>query len=179
MKASLGIALAAAFMLAGCYESDDIVFPMDGGDIAPLKQGLYRCSSADSQSAVTYRVIPSEKEAKYMYAIVGEDGTGEDTTTLSFYRMAGDRYIGVAPRTEKGNGVPGQNIVVFHWDGTAFRTMRIKDERSEQLANQFGVAIEGFSYGIGGPIENQRAFVREVALDPSAEVTQSCMFVSP
>jgi len=173
------MAAAAALLLGSCYESDDIVFPMDGGDMVPLQLGLYRCTSRDPEDSISYRVTPLSKNAKYIYTVESEGTAKNETTTLAFHRVAEDRFIGVTPREERGKVVPGEGIIAFQWDGKALKAMSIKDELTEQLAKQNGVEFRGAPYKIGGPIENQRAFLREVAVNPSAEAVQSCTFVSP
>ncbi len=179
MRAGFVMAAAATLLLAGCYESDDIVFPMDGGDRVPLQLGLYRCTSRDPEDTISYRVTPLSKNAKYVYTIESEGTAEKETTTLTFHRVAEDRFIGVTPREERGKAVPGEGMIAFQWDGKALKAMRIKDELTERLAKQNGVELRGAPYKIGGPIENQRSFMREVALNPSAETVQSCTFVSP
>jgi hypothetical protein len=179
MKANLAIAVAATILLSGCYESDDILFPMEGGDAAPVQQGLYRCTSGDPRDTISYRVTPTSKDAKYTYTIESEGTAKNERRTLTFHHVAEDRFIGVTPREEQGKVVPGQGIIAFRWDGTALKTMRIMDERTEQLAKQYGVELRGAPYKIGGPIESQRAFMSAVAVDASAEVVQSCKLISP
>jgi hypothetical protein len=179
MKAGLVMVVAGALLLSGCYESDDIVFPMEGGTVMPLKEGVYRCTSVGSAQDDLMRVTSLEKDGKYLYTIESDGTTKKDTTTLAFHRIAEDRYIGVTAREEEGKAVPGQDIVVFHWDGTALKTMNIKDEQAQELAKKYGVDLRSVTYKIGGPIENQRAFIRAVAVDPSAEVVQSCRPASP
>jgi hypothetical protein len=180
MRARLVMGFAAGLVLSGCYETHDTVFALDGGDALPHKQGIYRCTSSDTRDAVSnYRVTPTEKNGKYSYTVERIDAAKKEIMELAFYRIAENRYVGVAPREEHGKVVPGQNIVLFHWNGTALETMRVRDERSEELAKRHGVELRGAAYSIGGPVENQRAFIREAAVEPSAEVVQSCEFLSP
>jgi hypothetical protein len=179
MRAGLVTAFAAALVLSSCYETHDTVFTLDGGDALPLKQGVYRCTSGDSRDTVSYRVTPIEKNGKYTYTVEAENPAKKEIMVLAFYRIAENRYVGIAPREEHDKVVPGQNIVLFRWNGTALERMRVTDERSEELAKRHGVELRDAAYSIGGPIENQRAFIREAAVEPSAEVVQSCEFLSP
>lgn len=179
MKAGLVMAVVAGLLLTGCYETDDTVFGMDGGDPVPLKQGVYQCTSGDPRDASSYRVTPSEKDSKYIYTVESEGAANKETMVLVFHRIAEHRYAAVTTREEKDKVVPGQSIVLVHWDAAALKTMRLRDERSEELAKKHGVDLRGAAYIIGGPIENQRAFIREAAVDPFLEVVQSCKFVSP
>lgn len=179
MRAGLFMAFIAALLLGGCYETDDKVFSAEGGDALPLKSGIYRCTSGDSNDTISYRVTPAEKDGKYTYTVEDERAEKKETIMLVFHRITEDRYVGVAPREEEGQVVPGQNLVLFHWDGKALKTMRVRDDRSEELAKKHGVQLRSAAYALGGPIENQRAFIREAAIEPSAEVVQSCEFVSP
>jgi hypothetical protein len=178
MKAGLILAVAATLLLGGCYESEDIVFPTEGGDMVPLQLGLYRCTTQNANDTVSYRVTPSSNNAKYIYAIESVGEEKKETTTLTFHRVADDHFVGVTPREEQGKVVPGQGMIAFHWDGKALNTMSIKDELTEQLAKKYGVELRGSPYKIGGPIESQRAFMLEVAVNPSLETVQSCIFVS-
>jgi hypothetical protein len=177
MRAGLVMAFAAGLLLSGCYETDDTIFPMAGGDAVPLKQGIYKCTSGEETSS--YRVTPSERDSKYTYSLDSEGAEKKETMVLIFHRIAEDRYVGVTPREDQGKVVPGQSIVLFHWDGAALKTMRVSDERTEELAKKHGVELRGTDYHIGGPIENQRAFIREAAVEAALEVVQSCKFVSP
>jgi hypothetical protein len=179
MRVGFVLAAAVTLLLGGCYESDDIVFPMEGGDMVPLQLGLYRCTTRNPSDTVSYRVTPLNKNAKYIYTLESVAGTKKETSTLIFHRVADDRFVGVTPREEQGKVVPGQGMIAFHWDGKALKAMSIKDELTEQLAKQYGVEFRGAPYKIGGPIENQRAFMREVAVNPSLETVESCTFVSP
>ena len=179
MRAGLVIGFAAGLLLSGCYETGDTVFPAEGGDAVPLQQGIYRCSSGDPPDVISLRVTPAEKDGKYTYTVENEGAAKKDTIVLAFHRIVEDRYVGVARREEQGKIVPGQNIVPFQWDGTALKTLRVSDERSEELARRHGVELRGAAYAIGGPIENQRAFIREAAVEPSADVVQSCEFLLP
>jgi hypothetical protein len=173
------MAFAAGIVLSGCYETGDTVFPLEGGDALPLKPGVYRCTSSDSRDTASYRVTPMEKNGKYTYTVESDEAGKKETIVLAFYRIAENRYVSVSPREVQDKVVPGQNIVPHHWNGKALETLRVKDERSEELAKKHGVELRGFAYAISGPIENQRAFIREAAIEPSAEVVQSCEFLSP
>jgi hypothetical protein len=179
MRAGLLMAFAAGIVLSGCYETGDTVFPLDGGDALPLKPGVYRCASGDSRDTAAYRVTSTEKNGKYTYTVESKDTDKKETIVLAFYRIAENRYVSVSPRELQDKVVPGQNIVPHHWNGKALETLRVRDERSEELAKKHGVELRGAAYAIGGPIENQRAFIREAAVDPSAEIVQTCEFVSP
>jgi hypothetical protein len=178
MKARLVMAATAGLLLGVCYETDETVFAMDGGDPVSLKQGVYQCTSGDPRDTSSYRVMPREKDFKYTYTVESEGATNKETMVLAFHRVAEHRYAGVTAREAKGKVVPGQSIVLVHSDDAALKTMRLSDERSEQLAKKHDVDLRGAAYAIGGPIENQRAFIREAAVDPSLEMVLSCKFVS-
>lgn len=179
MRGGLVIAFAAGLILSGCYETRDTVFALDGGDAMPLKQGVYRCTSGDHSDAVSYRVTPTEKNGKHTYTVEGENHGKKEMVVLAFHRIAENRYVGVTQREESDKVVPGQNIIPFYWNGAALEILRVSDQRSEELAKKHGVELQDAAYSIAGPIESQRAFIRDAAVEPSAQVVQSCEFLSP
>ena len=87
MRTGRVVALAAGLLLSGCYETDDTIFPMEGGDAVPLQQGVYRCTSGDPRDVTSYRVTPLEKDGKYTYTVEILDTAKKETMTLGLRNL--------------------------------------------------------------------------------------------
>jgi hypothetical protein len=168
--------LVAILLLTGCYESDQVVFPMDGGEAVPLKQGLYRCS-APNQKDERIQVTVVNDANKYRY--VFKDREEKDSDTFSFYQVEDGYYIGVTPLRQSGGAATGQIIALLKWEGPVMKWLDLPDERTKELAEKNGASIGEFAYRIRGSVESQRALVHAAVKDPAAKPVISCVFESP
>ncbi len=173
MTVARRLALLSAFALTGCVATQDEPFPLDDGDaVAPAATG-YACDSYDANgkkaaAAQQGRLVALRRNKKTQYAFIDDKTSSVEPFTL--HRAKGDLYI-VAVALSDG---PGENLYLAEF-ADAQREFKLYAEsdafaaRATDVARKDGAtfAHNQFSNDVGGPLEAQKAFMLDVAADPT------------
>ncbi|MGD0185012.1 MAG: hypothetical protein ABSC25_07135 [Roseiarcus sp.] len=167
------LALLSALALTGCVATPDEPFSLDDGDaVAPAANG-YVCDSWDAKAkkaaaARQGRLIPLRRNKKTQYVFLDDKASSAEPFTL--HRAKGDSYV-VAVAHSDG---PGEDLYLaeFANAGNEFKLYAEGDgfaARAPDVARRDGAtfAHTQFSNDIGGPLEAQKAFMLDMASDPT------------
>jgi hypothetical protein len=172
-KVRMGLACAVALLTTACYESEHQLFSTKGGVKMPLASGVYDCVDGDNKPSDPLQVTPSERNGTYIYIIrYPSKGGPDDTADLSFHKMSGKRYLVVTRQIEGGKDSKGQGIGILQLDGNVFKWLAMDPDREAAVGKKTG-GYDG-SYKLVGTLDQQRAFVRAMALEKEESVTMAC-----
>ncbi len=167
------LALLSALALGGCVSTKDEPFRLDdGAAVSPAAKG-YICDSYDAKgrkvaAAQQGRLIALRRNAKTQYVFVDDKTSSAQPFTL--HRAKDDTYIVAAARSDDA----GEDLYIAQFSNVdkAFKLYAESDvfhARAPILARERGVTFlhNQFSNDISGPVEGQRAFMIEMASDPT------------
>ncbi len=168
------IGICCVLGLAGCYESKDKLFPDDGGVQMPLKSGHYGCYD-DGELKDTFFVTEQVNNGKYLYLVRFEGPVDEgDVMRLAFHKIAGTRYIAVTHQNDNHIAKKELGIGLVNLNGSTLELLLMFTEHEIEIAKHTG----GFtgSYKLAGTPEQQRAFIRAMAVEKPDEIVIACTF---
>lgn len=172
MTISRRLALASALALAGCVSTHDEPFSLDDGDAVSPDAAGYVCSSYDAAGksvaeAHQARLIPLRRDKKTQYVFVDDETSSAEPFTL--HRVAGSLYVVAVAHSD----APGEDLYVAQFaDADKEFKLYVEsddfDARAPAVARERGVSLahDRFSNELGGPVEEQKAFMVEMASDP-------------
>jgi hypothetical protein len=165
------VALAGALAGVGCVSTADQPFPLDGGEAAAIKLGDYRCKTFESggrasTAAARLDRLPGAGKPQYAFRA----GDGPSLSPIALRPVAGGAYLAAAAHS----GDAGEDVALVRLAerGAAFTILAIDEgatERAAALAIERGAVFRGSAFGdeMSGPVEAQRAFLIDLAAEPT------------
>ena len=173
MTVARRLALLSALALTGCVATRDEPFPLDDGDAVAAAAKGYVCDSYDAKgkkaaAAQQGRLVALRRNKTTQYVFVDDKSSSAEPFTL--HRAKGDFSI-VAVALSEG---PGENLYLAQF-ADARKEFKLYAESDAFAAHAPDVARRDgatfapsqFSNDIGGPLEAQKAFMLDMASDPT------------
>ena len=155
--------LACALLLAGCLpNTKDEPFSLEGGDRLPVNPSRFLCRGYDEKGnekkeEIRSRLIELQKNHHIQYVFPGE--TEPVALVFTAHRVREDVYIISTVLLHD----PGETLAALFIKDGVFTLVAYGGERMDTLALKHHVSMDKRSSTINGRVEDQRAFMLDLA----------------